>query len=272
MALKNPYAARLEEFSSFAFNYECPSSSAARDDNDVFAHHGGWEKFFLGRMGRKPSRTVLEIGCSNAEFLTELAQANPDSAFIGIDWKFKVLYKGAKRVQERKLENVALLRARAQELDRIVGAGELDEIWVFFPDPWAKKSQLKNRLLQERFLTDAFRVLKPGGRVYFKTDHPGYYQWVLALFGQPQPEMPAYDAEAPEERSYRARQVKVRRVEQELPEPNAAIQAMFRFENGSMNYWGSARPKAMFSETLTLFEKGFVRDELPIYYAEFFKR
>lgn len=261
---KNPYASRLEtEFSSFALN-----------EDEVFRYQGGWEEFFLARMGRKPARLVLEIGCSNAEFLTEVAAANPDIAFIGIDWKYKVLYKGAKRVAQKDLKNVALLRCRAQELSRIFTDSELDEIWLFFPDPWAKKSQLKNRLVQEPFLKDAHRALHAGGKVYFKTDHPGYMQWVLALFGKPVPELEGYDEEAPTERSYRARQMKVRKVHsaEDLPGANESIQKMFALENESLNHWKEPRPRTLFSETQTLFEKGFVQDNLPIYYAEFRKK
>lgn len=263
MPFLNPYAKRLEEYSDFVLN-----------DSDVNKRRGGWEVYFRDRMGTAASRVILEIGCSNAEFLTGLAETHREVAFVGIDWKFKVLYKGAKRTHDRGLKNVALLRARAQELSHMFGEAELDEVWIFFPDPWAKKSQLKNRLVQESFLKEVHRALKPGGAIYFKTDHPGYFQWVLALFGAKQPELRSYDEEAPEAPSYRARQVKVRRLENEedwLP-PSEVVQKLFRLENISTHYWGDfARPPRLFTERVTLFEKLFVKDQLPIYYLELSK-
>lgn len=262
MALINPYAARLQEFPGVAFN-----------DQDSFQFQNTWQKHFSDRMSAVPARTVLEIGCSNADFLTAIASQNLDAAFVGIDWKFKVIYKGAKKVHVQNLKNVTLLRSRAQDLLRVFGQNEVDEIWIFFPDPWAKKSQLKNRLLQEKFLLEADRALKPGGKIYFKTDHPGYFQWVLSLFNVPHPELPNYDSEEPLEKSRRAKQIKVRRLEKDdLPSPSEASQSKFHVEKFSANYWNEPHPKTLFSETQTLFEKLFVKDGLPIYYVEIFKR
>lgn len=264
MALQNPYGTRLkEEFPTFAFN-----------EQEVFQFHpenhdGGWGRFFSERLGKEPKRLILEIGCSNAHFLTTIARANPDVGFVGLDWKYKVIYNGAKKVQRDELNNVALLRGRAQDLTKIFGAGELDEIWIFFPDPWAKKSQLKNRIMQEAPLLEMHKLLKPSGRIYFKTDHPGYYQWVLALFGEPEPELPDYNDATPEERSRRARQVKVRRLERDLlPETSDNLRQHFKLDLHSKDYWREEHPKTFFSETQTLFEKLFVEEDLPIYYVE----
>lgn len=265
MPFKNPYAEKLNEFSSFVFN-----------EPDIYrfyrASGGGWDEYFRGRMGAKESvRTVLEIGCSNAEFLSSIAKANPGTAFVGIDWKFKVVYKGGKKIARDKLSNIALIRGRAQDLSKVFGPGDLDEIWIFFPDPWAKKAQLKHRLVQEQFLLEAARWLKSNGRVFLKTDHPGYFQWMLTLFGVPLPELPEYDARDSGERSYRARQVKVRQVSDPelLPSVSEASSRAFRFDMYSCDYWGEgARPETLFSRTQTLFEKTFVKDNLPIYYLE----
>ncbi len=260
MAFLNPYADRLQEFSTFVLN-----------DTDAHALAQGWHKHFSERMPKPPAKLTLEIGCSNAEFLCAVARLHPEIAFVGIDWKFKVVYKGAKRIHRDGLKNAMLVRGTAHDLSKIFGQGELDEIWVFFPDPWAKKGQLKHRLLQEQFLLAAHKALKPNGRIFVKTDHPGYFQWVLALFGEPEPVLPEYSATAPEERSMRSRQIQVRRLEKDyLPAANAAVQAAFKLDTYSTDYWGDKKGRAAtpFSETPTLFEQLFVKDGLPIYYFE----
>src|SRR4051794_4525191 len=122
MAFQNPYADRIREFDAFVLN-EPDTGRHFRASGD------GWREHFTTRMGAAPERLVLEIGCSNAEFLTTLAKAHPKVAFIGMDWKFKIIYKGATRVVREKLGNVALIRGRAQELGTMIGPGELDEIW-----------------------------------------------------------------------------------------------------------------------------------------------
>jgi len=258
MAFQNPYFDKLSEFAAFVFNG--PS---------IKANRGKWIPFFEKR-GVSPRKLVLEIGCSNAEFLSEVASANKEAAFVGIDWKFKILYKGAQKVDRKKLLNVALVRARAQEIADMFGEAELDEVWIFFPDPWAKKSQLKHRLIQEQFLLELRKVIKPGGKLYLKTDHPGYYQWMLAIFGEPLPELPEYGAPEPDEKSYKSKQIKVRRVEDPelLPQKSAPACGAFRLDRHLKSYWSVERPPTMFSERHTLFEEGFVKDELPIYYLE----
>ncbi|MBI3555479.1 MAG: hypothetical protein HY074_04370 [Deltaproteobacteria bacterium] len=264
MAFLNPYADRLKEFSSFVLN-----------DTDAHSLAQGWHKLFSARLGNPPAKLTLEIGCSNAEFLCAVAGRHPEIAFVGIDWKFKVVYKGAKRIHRENLKNAMLVRGTAHDLEKIFGEGELDEIWIFFPDPWAKKGQLKKRLMQESFLLAAHRALKKNGRIFFKTDHPGYFQWVLALFGEPEPVLPEYSQATPVERSMRSRQIQVRRLEKDgLPAANAAIQAAFRLERYSTDYWGerTGRTVTPFSETPTLFEQLFVKDGLPIYYVELARR
>ncbi|MEW6057911.1 MAG: methyltransferase domain-containing protein [Bdellovibrionota bacterium] len=263
MALENPYAARLQNFASFAFNNE-----------DGFQFRGGWEEFFLTRMGARPSRVVLEIGCSIGTLLCQAAKENPDVGFVGVDWKFKSIYKAARRADSEKLKNIALLRNRAELIEQAFGLAEVDEVWIFFPDPWAKKSQLKHRLIRPEFLESLFKIMKPGAKVFFKTDHPGYFQWIFALFGVQQPNLPAYDHENPQEKSKRARQMKVRRLESEqLPEASVAAQQSFELKRYSIDFWKESRPiEAMFVEAQSNFERLFIKENLPIYYVELVKR
>ncbi len=258
---KNPYASKLAEFPNIAF-----------DETRMHGQRGEWRAVLGRNMGSEPRRLVFEVGCSNAEFLTSVATANPAIGFVGIDWKFKVLYKGAKRTQDMGLKNVALLRGKAQEIGRIFGDGELDEIWIFFSDPWAKKPQLKHRLIQEPFLLDCARALKPGGRIYIKTDHPGYFQWMLALWGAPQPALQAYDGPVPDERGMRAKQMLVRKPmdEDQLPKASAAVRARFDIVRQSIDYasLSAGQLGTLFGGRDTLFEKGFLAQKLPIFFLE----
>jgi tRNA (guanine-N(7)-)-methyltransferase len=260
----NPYAARLNEFPDIAFNAE-----------GNFVHHGKWASFFQNKIGHKPKRLVFEIGCSNGLFLCQAAASHPDWAFVGIDWKFKVLYRAAKRAATAGLKNVAFLRGKAQELPQIFDPAELDEIYLFFPDPWAKTTQLKHRLMQEGFLSEAARVLRAGGTLHFKTDHPGYFQWVLALFGYPQPDLQSYDHPDPAEKSKRARQVKVRKLmrREDLPKASVAVQEQFKVVGVSTNFWqlegGLGQLQGQpYERHRTFFEGLFIGEELPIYYIQ----
>src|SRR5215207_1385688 len=96
------YASKLGEYSQIAFA-----------DRDAFTRRDHWREFFAGRIGdRFDQRIVFEIGCSDAAFLSRIAEKYPSTAFIGLDWKFKSLYDAAARVTAQGLENVALVRGR----------------------------------------------------------------------------------------------------------------------------------------------------------------
>jgi tRNA (guanine-N7-)-methyltransferase len=124
---------------------------------------------------------MLELGCSDGTLLTTVAAKYPDTAFVGLDWKCKPLHNCASRVASGELRNIVLLRARGQDVGRIFGDGEVNEIWLFHPDPCDTAIELKNRLMGDAFLKDAIRVLREGGTLALKTDHAGYYQWTVDL-------------------------------------------------------------------------------------------
>ena len=170
---RSVYADRLLEHRDFTFS-----------DGRQFSLRGGWREFFAARMGSAfDGRVIFEVGCSDGSLLERVAARHPATAFIGIDWKCRALHAAAERVAAGALRNVALLHGRAQDLCRFFADGELDEIWIFHPEPCDKPRELRNRLIAEPFLLDVHRVLRHGATLALKTDHPGYYQWALDVSG-----------------------------------------------------------------------------------------
>ena len=80
--------------------------------------------------------------------------------------------------------HVRLLRADATEFLRWrCPAGICSVIHLYFSDPWPKKRHHKNRVVQHRFLLDAWRALTPGGELRVVTDHDELWAWDEAHFG-----------------------------------------------------------------------------------------
>ena len=122
---RSAYANKLRDFPDFTF-----------PDGDAFIRRGQWRSFFQERIGPTfDNRIILELGCADASLLTTVAAKHPTTAFIGLDWKCKPLYDGATRITTLNLSNIALLRSRAQDILEIFGEREVDEIWLFHPDP-----------------------------------------------------------------------------------------------------------------------------------------
>lgn len=265
----NIYEAGLRAFPDFALGGQ-----------DVSRHRGRWAGFFAERVGPAfGGRVVLDVGCADAAHLAAVAAAHPAVGFVGLDWKFKALHAGAGRVAAAGLRNVALLRGRAGDLPAIFGAGEVDEVWVFHPEPCAGPAQRANRLVAEPFLTAAHTVLRDeASTLALKTDHAGYFQWVLGLAGAAEPAA----FRAARERAVAGLpfagagpHVRARDLlrPDEVPPPSDAVQGRFAVAAVSADYWGDAAALAhtagrCFAGSLTPYEARFVGRRRPIYYVE----
>jgi tRNA (guanine-N7-)-methyltransferase len=127
----------------------------------------------------------LEIGSGKGTFLLQQAAGQPGTNFLGIEWAREFYAYAADRVRRRGLSNVRLLNADATEFlhwrcpDAVARV-----IHLYFSDPWPKKKHHRRRVVQDRFLEDAHRVLEPGGELRIVTDHEEYWAWMEAHFAR----------------------------------------------------------------------------------------
>lgn len=264
----NPYIEKINEFPELIFDF-----------NKAHPFRGKWLSFIKAEKSLQAKKIILEIGCSNAHFLADLAEKNPDYFFIGMDWKYKILYKGAHCINKKKLKNILLVRMHAQDAPALFEK-ELDEAWMFFPDPWPKKAQLKHRLFQEKFLLDLHHCFRREGVFHFKTDHPGYYEWCLSLFGK-KPRQNTFNYQKVHNEALEfnrvKRQVEGRRrdLSEFLPPASEALTKLYQVEKESQDFelekgllYNAANKTPIFLHHHTLFEKKFIHQGLPIYYLD----
>lgn len=141
----------------------------------VFPHRGSWnESFFV-----QSAPIVVELGCGKGEYTVGLAKAYPDRNHIGVDIKGARMWSGAKTVEEEQIRNAAFLRAEIENIREFFTPGEVDEIWITFPDPQMQKT--RKRLTSSRFLGYYRDILKPNGIVNLKTDSPFLYEYTRRL-------------------------------------------------------------------------------------------
>ena len=124
---------------------------------------------------------VLELGCGKGEYTVGLAVLNPNRNYIGIDIKGARIWKGAKTANESELKNVAFLRTRIELIQSFFQPGEVDEIWITFPDPQLKRRRNKKRLSGKTFLNLYRNLLKDNGLIHLKTDNDVLYNYTLEL-------------------------------------------------------------------------------------------
>lgn len=126
-----------------------------------------------------PSRPFeIEIGCGKGGFILQEGAANPGVNYLGIEYAREFYLYTADRVRRRILPNVRLLHADATDFlrwrcpDSVVRV-----IHLYFSDPWPKTKHHKNRVVQDEFLGEAWRVLLPGGELRVVTDHDDLWTW-----------------------------------------------------------------------------------------------
>lgn len=122
---------------------------------------------------------IIELACGRGEYTVALAQAYPDKNFIGVDVKGARIWMGASYALETNLTNAAFLRTRIEQIHLFVGAEEVDEIWITFPDPFLRESKDKKRLTSSRFLNLYKNILKKGGIMHLKTDSSVLYDFTI---------------------------------------------------------------------------------------------
>jgi tRNA (guanine-N7-)-methyltransferase len=138
----------------------------------------GWSEIF-GADVAKPLPLVVEIGFGRGEFLQHLAEAEPETAFVGVEYSRKRVLKLARRLARTGARNVRLVECTAQELVAdALEDGSVSCFWINFPDPWPKKRHFKRRLIQPDFVAALCRRLVPGGLLRVATDHPEYAEWI----------------------------------------------------------------------------------------------
>lgn len=140
-----------------------------------FPHKGRWRE----EIFHNNNPIVLELGCGKGEYTVGLAKTTPDKNFIGIDIKGARLWKGAKELTESKIGNARFLRTEIENITSFFGEGEVDEIWITFPDPQMQKS--RKRLTSTRFMKYYTTFLKPGGSIHLKTDSPFLFEYTKRL-------------------------------------------------------------------------------------------
>ncbi len=127
----------------------------------------------------------LEIGSGKGTFLVQQASRTPDINYIGIEWAKAFWRYAADRARRHDLANVKLLRAEAGAFVRnYVADHTLQQVHIYFPDPWPKARHNKRRLIQEPFLRELHRALVPAGRVRIATDHADYFHWMQEHVGR----------------------------------------------------------------------------------------
>ena len=132
---------------------------------------------------KDPARELyVELGTGKGDFITQIAERNPQINFIGLEVEATVILSAARKIREKNLFNVRLIVFDINNITEIFSEHEIDRLYINFCDPWPKKRHAKRRLTHVRFLEMYRQILKPSGEIYFKTDNRGLFDFSLEQF------------------------------------------------------------------------------------------
>jgi tRNA (guanine-N7-)-methyltransferase len=134
-----------------------------------------------------PQPTVLEIGFGMGSATAQIAQARPDTLFIGCEVHDPGVGALLKHIEALQLSNLRIIAHDAvQVLHHMIAPASLAGIHIFFPDPWHKKRHHKRRLIQPELVALLASRLQPGGVLHLATDWQPYAEQMLSVLnGEP---------------------------------------------------------------------------------------
>lgn len=124
---------------------------------------------------------VVEIGFGMGLATAAIAEALPETGFLGLEVHAPGVGKLLSEIEARGIRNLRVLRHDAVEVvSETLAPGSVAGFHVFFPDPWPKKRHHKRRLLSAGFVHSLAERLSSGGYLYFVTDWEEYAEEVLS--------------------------------------------------------------------------------------------
>ncbi len=155
---------------------------------EVFAHPGE----ILTDLGEMRSRRGawaqsldpgaplhLELGMGRGRFLADLASREERVNYVGVELKPDRCVTAREKIRKQARRPFVVLNLAGETLLSVFAPGEVERIYLNFPDPWPSHMYRARRMFGESFLRIQQELLAPGGELLFRSDQPGCYEELL---------------------------------------------------------------------------------------------
>lgn len=137
----------------------------------------------------------LEYCSGNGGWIASKAAAFPDINWVALEKKFSRSRKIWAKIKNLGLKNLIVISGEAHRFTHhYIPANSLEKLYINFPDPWPKARHHKNRIIQNPFVEEMLRILKPDGALTFVTDHDCYSEWTIDVLKQHPALQPLHEA------------------------------------------------------------------------------
>ena len=127
-----------------------------------------------------PGELYLEIGCGKGAFITELSRRVEGKRLLAVELITDALLMAMEKCAAEDCKNLMFLNANAEKIHEILPPHSVSRLYLNFSDPWPKERHAKRRLTYRAYLLKYFKLLKPGGKLRFKTDNVGLFDFTLS--------------------------------------------------------------------------------------------
>jgi len=155
------------------------------------AYQENWQRFGLtidqgivdqNAVFGRSAPLVVEVGFGMGQSLVEMAKAEPDKDFIGIEVHTPGVAKLMMMAAELDLPNLKVFEFDAIDVfEKCISEASIDRFQLYFPDPWHKKRHHKRRIVKPEFMDLLAKHVKPGGMVHFATDWENYAEHMMEV-------------------------------------------------------------------------------------------
>lgn len=122
----------------------------------------------------------VEYCSGNGAWIADCSRNDPNSNWVAIERKFDRVRKIWSKGKKFNLQNLLTVAGEGFAATKYYfKENSVDEIFINFPDPWPKTRHAKNRIIQQPFIHEMWRILKDGGKVTFVTDDEDYSAYTI---------------------------------------------------------------------------------------------
>ncbi len=125
---------------------------------------------------------VVEIGFGMGDSLLQMAEAEPDKDFIGIEVHPPGVGRLINQAGQSNIKNLRVYMADAKDvMEDCIPANSISRFQLYFPDPWHKKKHNKRRIVQLEFMALIAERLAEGAHAHLATDWENYADHMMEV-------------------------------------------------------------------------------------------
>jgi len=131
---------------------------------------------------QEDKEVILEVGFGMGEHFIEQFLNNKDKLYIGAEPYLNGVGNVLEVLVENKVENVKLIPDSIDIILPEINSEAISHLYILFPDPWNKRKQNKNRLINSTRAKLFYKILKKKAILTFASDIEDYIKESRIIF------------------------------------------------------------------------------------------